>query len=107
MAAISVPEERHPPDDSELGCPLPFDLGHFPGRDRLCSDFYGAVMLGSGHRFLISSANGTVRLARPTRSWVSSPPALTLMTCALAEPQSAWRGHGFRSQVHVSFWHRH
>lgn len=89
MAAISVPEERHPLDDSELGCPLPFDLGHFPGRDRLCSDFYGAVMLASGHRFLISSAHGTVRLARAPRSWMSSPPALTVMTGALATPQSA------------------
>src|SRR5260370_1227049 len=63
MAAISVPEERHPLDDSELGCPLPFDLGHFPGRDRLCSDFYGAVMLASGHRFLIGSAEAADTLA--------------------------------------------
>ena len=50
-----------PLDDSWLGRTLSFHLGHFTLRGRLCSEFYSAVTLASGH----GTVPGNRHLLRP------------------------------------------
>lgn len=43
---------------------MPFDLGRFPLRDRVCAEFYGAVTLASGH----DNLPGNRHLLRPNQA---------------------------------------
>jgi hypothetical protein len=56
-------------DDSQLRCPLLFDLGYFLLRNRLCPEFNGAVTLASGHGIV----PGNRHLLRPDEAaWLKS-----------------------------------